>query len=295
MTRLTAFTSATVLTLTLTASAFANPVPAMAAPVQTSAPANCKTTGSFDAWVEEFKRDAATQGISARVIADAAPYMQFDPDIIRKDRGQSVFQQTFLQFSERMVAPFRMQNGAIMLKRHQAILAKVEKDYGIPGSVLVAFWGLESDFGSNTGKSNIIRAISTLAFDCRRSDYFRTQLFDALRILEKGDLTIADMNNGDWAGELGALQFTASDYNKHAVDYDGDGKRDLVHSVPDVLASTANYLKSYGWKAGQRWNEGDPNFEAIRGWNKAMVYAKTIAAFAERLEGTSARAEEPRR
>jgi membrane-bound lytic murein transglycosylase B len=99
---------------------------------------------------------------------------------------------------------------------------------------------------------------------------------------------------GDWAGDFGQTQFLPSSYYKYAVDFDGDGRRDLVHSVPDVLASTANYLKGYGWQRGQRWNEGDPNFEAIRGWNKAMVYAKTIAAFAERLEGTGARAEQPR-
>jgi membrane-bound lytic murein transglycosylase B len=100
---------------------------------------------------------------------------------------------------------------------------------------------------------------------------------------------------GDWAGDFGQTQFLPSSYYKYAVDFDGDGRRDLVHSVPDVLASAANYLKGYGWQRGQRWNEGDPNFEAIRGWNKAMVYAKTIAAFAERLEGSAARAEEPRR
>jgi membrane-bound lytic murein transglycosylase B len=133
-----------------------------------------------------------------------------------------------------------------------------------------------------------------LAFDCRRTDMFQAQLMDALRIVDRGDLRPDEMR-GDWAGDFGQTQFLPSAYYKYAVDFDGDGRRDLVHSVPDVLASTANYLKGYGWQRGQRWNEGDPNFEAIRGWNKAMVYAKTIAAYAERLEGGSARAEEPRR
>jgi membrane-bound lytic murein transglycosylase B len=140
----------------------------------------------------------------------------------------------------------------------------------------------------------VIRSVATLAFDCRRTEMFQAQLTDALRIVDRGDLRPAEML-GDWAGDFGQTQFLPSSYYKYAVDFDGDGRRDLVHSVPDVLASTANYLKGYGWQRGQRWNEGDPNFEAVRGWNKAMVYAKTIAAFAERLEGSAARAEEPRR
>ena len=112
--------------------------------------------------------------------------------------------------------------------------------------------------------------------------------------VDRGDLRPAEML-GDWAGDFGQTQFLPSSYYKFAIDFDGDGRRDLVRSVPDVLASTANYLKGYGWQPGKRWNEGDPNFEAIRGWNKAMVYAKTVATFAERLEGGAARAEEPRR
>ena len=180
------------------------------------------------------------------------------------------------------------------MQTHAATLRKVEAQFGVPGAVVVAIWGLETDFGVSVGKKEVIRSVATLAFDCRRTDMFQAQLLDALRIVDRGDLTPAEMR-GDWAGDFGQTQFLPSSYYKYAVDFDGDGRRDLVHSVPDVLASTANYLKGYGWKRGQRWNEGDPNFEAIRGWNKAMVYAKTIAAFAERLEGGAARAEEPRR
>ncbi len=244
-----AITASLALALTLAAPTLANTSPSATA----SAPANCRTTGTFEAWLEEFKKDAASKGISAKVIADAVPFMQFDPEIIRRDRNQGVFQQSFLQFSDRMVGEQRMRNATIMLKRHQAILAKVEKEYGVPAPVLVAFWGLESDFGTNTGKHNILRAIATLAYDCRRTEYFRPQLFDALRILERGDLPITEMNGGDWAGELGAMQFTASDYYKHSVDYDGDGRRDLVKSVPDTLASAANFLSSFGWKRGEPW------------------------------------------
>src|SRR6185295_17119754 len=136
-----------------------------------------------------------------------------------------------------------------------ALFSRVEKEFGVPAPILTAFWGLESDFGKNTGKSNVFAAITTLAYDCRRPDYFRPQLFDALRIVQRGDLTIDEMQGGDWAGELGAMQFTASDYYKYAVDYDGDGRRNLVKSTPDTIASAANFLKNLGWKRGEPWLE----------------------------------------
>jgi lytic murein transglycosylase len=118
--------------------------------------------------------------------------------------------------------------------------------------VLVAFWGLESDFGANFGNYKILSAIATLAYDCRRPDFFRTQLFDALRIIERGDQRVDEMI-GDWAGEFGGMQFTASDYLKNAVDFDGDGRRDLIKSIPDTMASAANFLVSLGWQRGQPW------------------------------------------
>ncbi len=213
--------------------------------------ASCQNTGSYERWLETFKKDAAAAGISARVIAAAAPHMTFDPAIVRRDHGQSVFNQTFLQFSDRMVGGGRIPNGQAKIKQHAALFAKIEKEYGVPAPVLVAFWGLESDFGANFGNYKIMSAIATLAYDCRRPDFFRTQLLDALRIVERGDQP-ADVI-GDWAGEFGGLQFTASDYLKNAVDFDGDGRRDLVHSIPDTMASGAKFLVSLGWQRGQPW------------------------------------------
>jgi lytic murein transglycosylase len=213
--------------------------------------ASCQNTGSYERWLETFKKDAAAQGISARVIAEAAPHMTFDAAIIRRDNAQSVFNQTFLQFSDRMVGGGRIPNGLAKIKQHAALFAKIESQYGVPAPVLVAFWGLESDFGANFGNYKILSAIATLAYDCRRPAFFRTQLFDALRIIERGDQP-ADVI-GDWAGEFGGMQFTASDYLKNAVDFDGDGRRDLTHSIPDTLASAANFLNSLGWQRGQPW------------------------------------------
>jgi len=214
--------------------------------------APCEKDMSFERWLDAFKKEATAQGISPAVIAAAAPHMTFDPAIIRRDRGQGVFQQTFLQFSDRMVGGYRMPTARKKMKLYAELFARVEKKYGVPAPVLTAFWGLESDFGADFGKYNIIRSLTTLAYDCRRPDFFRTQLFDALRIIERGDQRIDDMV-GDWAGEFGGMQFTASDYYKNAVDFDGDGRRDLIHSVPDTLASAANFLVSLGWRRGEPW------------------------------------------
>ena len=214
--------------------------------------ARCRNTGSFERWLAQFKKDALAQGISPRVLAQAAPDLTFDPAIIRRDQGQAVFNLTFLQFSDRLVGGYRLPNGRAEMKKHAAIFAKVEKAYGVPPSVLTAFWGLESDFGKTFGKYNILRSITTLAYDCRRPDFFRQQLFDALRIIERGDQRVSDMI-GDWAGEFGGMQFTASDYLKNAVDFDGDGRRDLIRSIPDTLASAANFLVTLGWQRGQPW------------------------------------------
>jgi lytic murein transglycosylase len=214
--------------------------------------ATCHNTGSYERWLETFKKDALAQGISARVIAEASPSMTFDPAIIKRDHGQAVFSQTFLQFSDRMTGGGRIPIGQKKIKQHAELFAKIEQKYGVPPQVLTAFWGLESDFGANFGKYKILSAIATLAYDCRRPDFFRTQLFDALRIIQRGDQRPQDMI-GDWAGEFGGLQFTASDYLKNAVDFDGDGRRDLIRSVPDTLASGAAFLVSLGWQRGQPW------------------------------------------
>jgi len=255
--------------------------------------ATCNPPGGFDAFLAQIKKDAAAQGVSPRGLS-ALNGVTVDPNVLAADKRQGVFKQTFEEFSGRMINRDRMTKGLRFLQQYAPVLSKVEQQFGVPGPVVVAIWGLETDFGVESGKKEVIRSVATLAFDCRRTDMFQAQLIDALRIVDRGDLRPAEML-GDWAGDFGQTQFLPSAYYKFAVDFDGDGRRDLLHSVPDVLASTANYLKGHGWQRGQRWNENDPNFEAIKGWNKAMVYAKTIATFAERLEGGAAQAQQPRR
>ena len=135
------------------------------------------------------------------------------------------------------MVPPRLQKGAKLLKQYAPVFARIEQQYGVPGPVIVAIWGLETDFGANTGKFPTIRALATLAYDCRRPDKFRPEVIAALQIVDRGDMSAADMR-GAWAGEIGQTQFLPSSYLKYAVDYDGNGRRDLIHSVPDVLAST---------------------------------------------------------
>jgi lytic murein transglycosylase len=214
--------------------------------------APCRTSGSYDAWLAAFEREAVAQGISQATIAAAAPSLTYDQKVVYIDRGQRVFTQTFLEFSGRMAAAYRIQRGQQLIKANAPVFARIEQQFGVPAPVIVSFWALESDFGANMGNYHSLSAIASLAYDCRRSDRFRGQLLDALRLIQRGDLTPDDMI-GSWAGELGQTQMMPSEYFKYAVDYDGNGRRDLVHSVPDVLASTANYLHGLGWKAGEPW------------------------------------------
>jgi lytic murein transglycosylase len=238
-------------------------------------------TGNFDSWLTGFKSEAASKGISQQAINAGLTGVTLDQSVLNRDHSQKVFGQSFEEFSGRMVPP-RMRRGSDMLKQYGSVLSRIEDAYGVPGEVLVAIWGLETDFGVNTGKFQTLRSLATLAYDCRRADEFRAELMDALRIVERGDLSPQDMR-GAWAGELGQTQFMPSSWIKYAVDFDGNGRRDLLHNVPDVLASTANYLKSYGWQKGKDYQPGAPNFAVIQQWNKSEVYAKTVANFASQL------------
>jgi lytic murein transglycosylase len=213
----------------------------------------CRNTGSFESWLAGFKQEAATQGISRQAISAALDGVTFDPAIIRRDQGQGVFQQSFQQFAGRMTAAGRYQNGLVKLKQNAPLLSRIEQRTGVPPPVVVALWGLESDYGAYKGGTyNVIRSVATLAYDCRRSQFFRDQLMGAVRLVERGDLR-PDAMIGNWAGELGPTQFTPADYFKHGVDFDGDGRVDMIQSVPDALASAANLLKSFGWQRGQPW------------------------------------------
>lgn len=226
--------------------------PALAQHPREGQTAPCRTSGSFDAWLAQFKQEAAAAGVSQRTLAAAAPYLVYDQGIVNRDRGQRVFGQAFIEFSDRMAAAYRMQQGQAKLKAHANAFARAEQQYGVPGAVIAAFWGLESDFGANMGKLPTLTSLVTLAYDCRRAAMFREELTSALKVVERGDLAPSEMI-GSWAGELGQTQFLATLYEKFAVDGDGDGRRDLLRSPSDVIMSTANYIASLGWRRGEPW------------------------------------------
>src|SRR5262249_1533696 len=237
--------------------------------------------GDFNAFIAAFSREAAAQRISQHTLAEAFSGVTPDPQVIALDRRQGVFKQSFEQFAFPRINA-RLAKARRLMTQHAGLLARIEQRFGVPGAILIPIWGLETDFGVASGKSPVIRSVATLAHDCRRTEMFQGELLAALTIVERGDLSVGEMR-GAWAGELGQTQFLPSSYVKFAVDFDGNGRRDLIHSVPDVLASTANYLRGYGWQAGGPWTEGTENFGVLASWNKALVYQKTIALFATQL------------
>jgi lytic murein transglycosylase len=216
------------------------------------AAAPCRTSGPYESWLAAFEREAEANGVSQRTVSEVVPYLTYDQRIVNIDHGQRVFTQTFLEFSDRMAAAYRIQTGAAKIKALANVFSRIDQQYGVPAPVIVAFWALESDFGANMGKEKTLSALASLAYDCRRADRFRANLTDALKLVEHGDLRPEEMV-GSWAGELGQTQMMPSEYYQYAVDYDGDGKRNLLRSAPDVLGSTANYLVGLGWKRGEPW------------------------------------------
>jgi len=215
--------------------------------------ADCGGANGFGSWLNQFKSEAAAEGVSARALS-ALDGVKFDQSVINADRRQSVFSQSFLEFAGRMVAAYRMKQGAALLKKYASTFKAVERQFGVPGPVITAFWGLETDFGANLGKFPTLQSLATLARDCRRPEQFRAELIAALTLLDRGDLSVFDMK-GAWAGEIGQMQFVPTEYVDVAVDFDGDGKRNLVRSAPDAIASSAALLKKHGWRGGEPWLE----------------------------------------
>ena len=206
-------------------------------------PPTCQNTASFDRWLEDFRKEAAAKGIKPATIASVLSGQMFDGSIIARDRRQGFFSQSFLESSDKLISKNRLATGPNNMKKHAGTFVRAEQQWGVPAAVLTAFWALESDFGSGMGKLPVLRSLASLAYDCRRGAMFRAELTDALRIIDRGDLKASDMI-GSWAGELGQTQFLPSHYFKHAVDFDGDGRRDLMRSAPDIIASSSAFILS---------------------------------------------------
>ena len=210
------------------------------------------TLPSFADWRQAMRSEAIAAGIDAalfdRVFAGVTP----DPAVLKADSSQPEFTRPVWEYLDGAVSSSRSGRGRVLLAQHNAMLQRIEQQYGVEAQILVAIWGLESNFGNNIGSHSVIRSLATLAYDGRRQGFWRAQLLAALQILQNGDVPSERMI-GSWAGAMGQTQFMPTTYNQHAVDFDGDGKRDLWNSSADALASAAHYLQASGWQRGQPW------------------------------------------
>ncbi len=232
---------------------------------------------NFIVWLDQFKREANEQGLTGPAVAAALNKATFLPRVIELDRKQPEGTMTFETYLEKQLTDSRINRGQELYMQHRALLERVAKEYGVPAQYIVALWGVETNYGANTGGFDVISSLATLAYEGRRADYFKRELLQALRILKDGHITPANMR-GSWAGAMGQCQFMPTSFWNYAVDGNGDGKKNIWASLPDVFASTANYLKSEGWDGTIGWGievNVPADLRSI-GADTAMPYAEWI-------------------
>ena len=245
---------------------------------------------AFKSWLADLRAEAREAGISGKTLDEALRDVEPIPRVIRYDRRQPEFTQTFRQYIDRRITESRVKQGRALLKEHRALLKDIHAQYGVPPRYIIAFWGLETSFGNYQGGFRVIDALVTLAYDQRRPEFFRAQLLAALKILEKGHIT-ADQMMGSWAGAMGQMQFLPTTFAAYAVDYNGDGRKDIWNSLPDAFASAANFLASLGWEPGQRWGrrvslpgDFDPGLASLKVKKPLKTWARMGV---RRAEGTA--------
>lgn len=244
--------------------------------------AECGKTGSgFEAWKASFSQQAAAQGVGRKGLSALAG-AKYATATINADRNQKSFRLSFEDFMKKRGASAIVSKGKQMKRSNAALLANIERRYGVPAGPLLAIWGMETGFGGYMGKQNTISAITTLAYDCRRPDYFKPHAIAALQLVDKGSLSTSSV--GAMHGEVGHTQFLPGNVLRYGVDGDGNGTVDLRNKA-DALASTANFLRGHGWQPGAGYQPGEPNFGAIQGWNAASVYQRAIAVIGAQIDG----------
>lgn len=249
-------------------------------PADAPAPAVAVET-PFPVWLEQFTQDARDRGFDDALLAATLGTLEPLPRVVALDRNQAELVLTFNQYYRSRVTPLVVRRGRAMAREHRALLKRIEATYGVPSSVVLAIWGLESRYGRNSGRTPVFRALATLAWEPRRSAFFRDQLFDALTIVSSGAVEAGAMT-GSWAGAMGQPQFMPSSYLAHAVDFDGDGRRDIWRSTPDTLASIASYLRDAGWVRGQTWGREVRVGDAARETIQARIPPRSEGCYAER-------------
>lgn len=245
--------------------------------------AQCGNTGAgFPAWVQGFKQEAAARGIKGNALS-ALDNVKYATATINADRNQKSFKLSLDDFMKKRGSTTIINRGKTLKKQNAALFAKIEQRYGVPAGPLLAIWGMETGFGNYLGKQHTLSAVATLAYDCRRSEFFTNELYAALQLIQRGDLSPNAV--GAMHGEIGQTQFLPSSVIKFGADGDGNGHIDMVGSRADALASTANFLKAHGWRAGAGYQQGQPNYVAIQGWNAATVYQQAIAIMGQAIDG----------
>lgn len=226
---------------------------------------------TFQEWLAGFRAEAAAKGVDAgtleRGLANVSPIER----VLELDRRQPEFMLTLWRYLELYVPDARVEKGKALLQQHAKLLKEVEDKYGVPARFLVAFWGVETDFGRNFGSFRMIDAVATLAYDARRADFFRSQLMSSMRLVAAGDVT--PDTKSSWAGAMGNMQFIPSTFEAYAVDYDGDGRRDLWNNLGDAFASAANYLSRVGWERDYTWGR-EVKLPATFDWSQASLGTK---------------------
>lgn len=218
----------------------------------------------FDTWLAAFRAEAVASGVRPDVVNDALADVQYIPRVIELDQKQPEKTRSFNKYKKDILSPKRVAEGQRLYRTHYKTLKGIETEYGVPASVIVALWGIETHYGKLTGGYEVVDSLATLAFEGRRRDFFKKELMAALKILEEGHISRHAMK-GSWAGAMGQNQFMPSSFMRYAQDHNNDGKRDIWGTLPDVFASSANYLNQEGWVEGQRWGRAvklSPNFDA---------------------------------
>ena len=244
---------------------------------------SCGNDGAgLDRWLASYKQSMSQQGISSRTLQTALGNVSYNSEVIRLDRNQRSFKLSLDESMQRRAPASFVKRGQGIIRDNARLLNAIEKQYGVPKEILVAIWGMETGFGSNSGNMNIFRSRATLAYDCRRSDYFTEQLYAALKLIDREDL---DPNAvGAMHGEIGQTQFLPVNVLKYGVDGDGSGHIDMARSKADALYSTANFLVGHGWRRGAGYQPGEANYGAIQGWNAAQVYQRAIAVMGKAID-----------
>lgn len=231
----------------------------------------------FQRWLVDFKIQAVQAGISKQTLNDAFADVQLNRKVLELDRRQPEFTSTFFEYFNRAVSEYRIDSGIKNLKKHRQLLSEVTQKYGVPERILVAFWGMETNYGSYTGNIPIIESLATLSYNPRRSQFFTHQLLSALQIIDLGHVSPPQMK-GSWAGAMGQCQFMPSNYLKYAVDGDGDGKINLWDSLPDAFHSAGNFLAQLGWQKEQNWGR---EVQLPKEFDYALADGKTLRSLQE--------------